>query len=211
MKEWKRDKGWSDLFIPEIKSILGVHLIGVASWEEDAKHNTDLVVLKMDGFRIGCRIRKEKYLRRWPNEFTIRTVRASGMKTELAKILDGWGDYFFYGFESKEGERLGAWLIGDLGIFRHWHRCQRLQGCSDPGLENGNKEPGGSKFRAFKVAEMPDGFIIARKPAAGSDLQADDRKKREEAARAFMRLGESSGQLPLFDSDGYGGRSDALG
>ena len=34
MTDWKTDKRWSDKFLPEIKSILGMRLIGEASVEE---------------------------------------------------------------------------------------------------------------------------------------------------------------------------------
>jgi len=50
---WQNDKGWSDQFMPDIKAVLGQHLLGEASMDEDAKHATDLVVLQMKNVRIG--------------------------------------------------------------------------------------------------------------------------------------------------------------
>ena len=118
MTDWKADKRWSDRFLPEIKAILGTHLIGEPPVEEDAERNTDLMVLKMEAVRIGCRIRRHKYLVAFGNEFTIRAGRPSGAKTELAKIVEGWGDYFFYGFSNAEHHELAAWFLGDLRVFR---------------------------------------------------------------------------------------------
>ena len=61
MANWENDKRWSDKFLPEIKMILGLHLIGEPPIEEDCERNTDLIVLKMEPVRIACRIRKYKY------------------------------------------------------------------------------------------------------------------------------------------------------
>jgi hypothetical protein len=110
VSRWQADKRWSDKFLRDIKRILGEHLIGEPPMEEDAERNTDLIVLRMDAVRIGCRVRKHKYRDSYQDEFTIRAGRPSGVKTELAKIIEGWGDYFFYGFsnEDETGLALGV-------------------------------------------------------------------------------------------------------
>jgi hypothetical protein len=69
------DKRWSDRFLPEIMGILGKHLISEPPVEEDAERNTDLMVLRLEAIRIGCRIRKHKYLDKYGDEFTIRAGR----------------------------------------------------------------------------------------------------------------------------------------
>lgn len=43
----------------EIKSVLGMRLIGEPPIEEDRERNTDLIVLKMEAVRVGCRIREQ--------------------------------------------------------------------------------------------------------------------------------------------------------
>ena len=53
MNNWKTDKRWSDRFLPEIKGIIGAHLITEPPFEEDAERNTDLMVLRLDAIRIG--------------------------------------------------------------------------------------------------------------------------------------------------------------
>ena len=50
--KWKEDHAWSGQFMPDIKSVLGQHLMGDASYEDDTKHATDLVVLRMKDLRI---------------------------------------------------------------------------------------------------------------------------------------------------------------
>ena len=101
MRAWQLDKRWADRFLPEIKRILGEHLIGEPPEEEDQEHNTDLMVLKMDAVRVACRVRRNQYIDRYGDEFTIRAGRPNGSKTELTKIVEGWGDYFFYGFSDE--------------------------------------------------------------------------------------------------------------
>jgi len=155
---WEDDKKWSDQFLPEIKSILGRYLISEPPIEEDQERNTDLMVLKMDAVRIGCRMRRIENLC-YANEFTIRAGRPSGIKTELAKIIEGWGNYFFYGF-GEEGV-LYKWTLADLNVFRLWF--------SEYVRDNKGKQPGTGKenhdrssgFLAFQWSDLPSEFIVS--------------------------------------------------
>ena len=163
MNQWQRDKKWADKFLPEIKSILGRYLIGEAPREEDAEHNTDLIVLKMDAVRIGCRMRKYDYLIMYGDEFTIRSGRPSGMKTELTKIIEGWGDYFFYGFSDADETQIARWTLADMKVFRLWYnrKLARAKSMSFPGIKKDNSD-GSSSFVAFRWADFPDDFIVSR-------------------------------------------------
>ena len=158
---WKIDKRWSDKFIPNIKPILGTHFIAEPPIEEDRDRNTDLIVLNMASIRFGCRIRRYSYYKYYGNEFTIRLARPSEQKTEFEKIIEGWGDYFFYGFSNKEETDLEDWFIGDLKIFR---------GCIHQLVKNGNNLrrinniDNSSEFLPFKKNDFPEDFIFAEKP-----------------------------------------------
>ena len=110
---WQEQKRWSDAYLPEIKQVLGLYLIGEAPREEDEERNTDLIVLRLDAVRIACRVRKHEYALRYPDEFTIRAGLPSGMKTELTKIVEGWGNYFLYGFATADESALCAWTLAD--------------------------------------------------------------------------------------------------
>lgn len=162
---WQGDKAWADKFLPEIKRILGEHLITQAPMEEDAEHNTDLIILKLDAIRIACRIRRYGYFEKYRDEFTIRSGRPNGCKTELAKIIEGWGDYFFYGFSNEDESGLLAWFLGDLRIFRLWgmRELARSKG-RFPGMEIPNND-GSSVFRSFYICSLPNEFIVAKKMA----------------------------------------------
>ena len=163
---WIKDKQRVDKFESEIKRILGEHLIGTADIVRDQTEATDLLVLELRPFRIGCRVRTFDYLLRYPNQFTVRADRPSGMPSEMTKIVDGWGDYIFYGFADETDLSLAAWIIGDLRIFRgtlvrksHLITNQFLQ-------RNGDQS---SRFYAWPLSEFPQEFIIARQHFFQSD------------------------------------------
>lgn len=159
MKGWEQDKRWSDRFLHEIKGYLGQSLIGEPPIEEDQQRNTDLVVLRMDAVRIGCRVRKFSQIG-YAHEFTIRSGRPSGVKTELTKIIEGWGDYFFYGFANEADTALCQWLIGDLKAFRIWYSRSLAKNQGKPPGSQQQNHDGSSSFYAFRWQAIP-GFVIA--------------------------------------------------
>jgi hypothetical protein len=160
---FEEDFDWQRQFAPEIKRILGSALIVAATPEEDLKHNTDFMVLELASVRVACRVRTNWYLhqRDWRNQFTIRSTRPSGVETELVKVLSGWGDFIFYGFADQDNTALAAWVLGNLKAFRSWHASQLWRGLP-AGIEcsNGDKS---SKFRAYRIADMPADFVVDRK------------------------------------------------
>lgn len=151
--------------IPQVAQAIAPYLIVEAPAEEDRRHNTDLIVLRLDAIRVACRIRDVKYLSQYGDEFTIRSRRPNGTETELAKILAGWGDYIFYGFASPDYQRLIAWFLGDLNIFRLWHhRYLRDNHGEIPGERVPNVD-GSSDFRAYRISDLPGDFIVHREEA----------------------------------------------
>ena len=160
VNDWERDKRWAGRFLPEVKRILGEHLIGEAPIEEDRKHNCDLIVLKLEAIRIACRIRQYKYLAEYGGEFTIRVGRPSGMKSELTKIIEGWGDFFFYGFGDEKANVLAGWHLLRLNEFRLWHAgyLQRNKG-EVPGKMRANFD--GTTFRVYRIADLPESVVMA--------------------------------------------------
>jgi len=159
---WQRDKRWSDLFIPEITPILGQYLIGPAPEEDDALRNSDLMVLKMDSVRIGCRIRRHCNIDLYGEEFTIRMSRPSENKTEFTKIIEGWGDYFFYGFSDKQESSLERYHLCDLKVFRL--AVMRMLVCGKNPWNIMHNHDGSSTFAVFKWSDFPDNFILTKYP-----------------------------------------------
>ena len=161
MQGWQQDKAWSDKFLDDIRSALGVHLFQEPPVKEDQQHNTDLIIFRSNDLRVGCRIRKHHYLK-FSDEITIRAGRPSGMKTEMTKIIEGWGDYFFYGFANKEETGLDKWIIGDLKAFRIWLFRTLYKNAGKIPAKKQNNTDGSSFFLAFKYEDIPN-FVIARK------------------------------------------------
>lgn len=147
--------------------------IMLAPPEEDMKRNTDLSFdLYAYRFRIGCRIRRCFYFcGQYKNEFTLRSHRFSGRKTELAKIVDGFGDLFFYGFAgvnvaasptaTPTPTTLRHWFLASLGVFRRWRLHEIARTGKEPGISKQNHDAS-SCFRVYSLTEMPPDFIIAR-------------------------------------------------
>lgn len=161
MTAWQTDKARSDIYLPTIKAIVGQIIIGEPPIEEDQERNTDLIVLRMAAVRIACRVRTHEYLGKYAGDFTIRASRPSGFKTELTKIIEGWGDYIFYGFAEQNGPGLAKWGIGDLKVFRLWFsRYIASHQGSVPGRLIPNHD-NSSDFRVFQWGDLPHDFIIA--------------------------------------------------
>jgi hypothetical protein len=159
-----RDKCFTRKLLRPIKRIIGEHLIHEAPPKEDYLHNTDLIVLKLGGGRIACRVRRHKYLARYGDQFTVRETRPSGLSSELTKIVEGWGDYVLYGFCNEAETDLSQWLLGDLDVFRLWFTRELVRGKGIvPGIQQTNGD-GSSTFRAFRVTDLPAAFFVARWP-----------------------------------------------
>ena len=102
MAVYQEDREWSDLFIPRIKELVGPHLLSISSFEEDTEQAADLVVLRGRNQTVACRVRRYGYADNYGYQFTVRSARESGAQTELAKIVNGWGDLFFYGHSTAD-------------------------------------------------------------------------------------------------------------
>lgn len=156
---WHNDKRWSDRFLPEIKAFLGQTFIGEASIEDDQRRNTDLITLTIKPLRFACRVRRYDAFQEYWMEFTLRNSRPFGAKTELEKVLEGWGDYLVYGFANQYENSLQQMFIGDLTIFRQWYTAE-IARRRIPGVVKDNFD-GSSSFRVFELRQLPPKFIVA--------------------------------------------------
>lgn len=151
---YRDDRQWADQFIPEIKRIVGPLLLEPAAFELDAKEATDLIVLRAHDMRIAARMRKHGYFDSYGNQFTIRCRRDSGAKTELFKIVNGWGDWMFYGHAAIEHGKIDHWMIVDLHAFRAGLIRNAMNGkkirCGQ--MPNGD----GTHFKWFDYVSFPE-------------------------------------------------------
>ncbi len=175
MSNHREDNAFTRNHYPSIKRALGEALLSEASVEDDILKATDMMpFLKFpaNGVRIGIRIRRRQYFQRYGDEFTIRSKRPiSGNKTELAKILEGFGDYIFYGFSADDGHQLYCWTVGCLDAFRRWHAGLNGSTCWQ-GQDNAD---GYSCFRAYKWADIP-GIVVAGSGLLVAEPTLDCRK-----------------------------------
>lgn len=153
------DFQWQRKLLPRMRAIVGEHLaVEEAPFEDDTERNTDLIVLaaKAGEIRVGCRVRSLSYRAKYGDQFTIRYSRPNGVPTELDKILNGWGDYFLYGFAERGGlfrvPRFVTWTLADLSVFRSFYRR---------GLGMHVHNPDGTEGRAFEWSWFPPEFVIA--------------------------------------------------
>lgn len=148
---------WAQKYVPLVSALIGPRLLEPATYEQDVGEATDLVVLRARDMRIAMRIRTPGFAERYPFDVTFRSQRDTGTKTELAKIIDGWGDWFFYGHAANDKE-LSRWWLCDLHVFRaalirnYNNFRQKLQQ-----IPNGD----GTHFVAVDVRELPKDFVIA--------------------------------------------------
>lgn len=147
------DRAFSDRMLPEIRRIVGPLLLNPAPLDLDISEATDLIVLRARDMRIAARVRKFGYFQDYGDQFTIRARRDSGAATELAKIVEGWGDWLFYGHADAGGTKIDHWMIVDLDAFRA--ALIRDATSRQKRLRYGNKDNGdGTYFKWFKVGSF---------------------------------------------------------
>ena len=119
-KSKRLDWQWADRHLQAVMDILkanAMHLLSVqvAPLEDDQQRATDLVITVLGG-DVAVRIRRTKYISRF-RDLTIRAWRASGAKTELQKIKEGFGRWYLYGW-SDDQDKLYDWMLVDCDVLR---------------------------------------------------------------------------------------------
>lgn len=146
------DFGWQEHHLEAVKRILGGVFFSVAPKEADQKFNTDLLVIQAGAQSIACRLRRgEYYLDKYPFDVTFRSSRPSGAETELSKMLRGFGDFMFYGFEVF-GE-IPRWVVLDLARVRAVVDFRSIPDCF----------AGDASFKAIDTREH-DACVFAHSP-----------------------------------------------
>ena len=117
--DYKTDREWSDRYLPRIKEIVAHHVITVSPFDIDTKEATDLILFGANPKRLACRLRRPGYSDKYPYDFTIRSDRLSGAKTEFEKIVNGHADLLFYGHAADDhSDMIARWFLIDLDAFR---------------------------------------------------------------------------------------------
>lgn len=160
------DRKWSDQYLQAIRYIVGPKLLVPSPMEVDMKEAADLIVLRARDMTVACRVRRPGYADRYPWQFTIRGHRDNGMRTELAKISEGWGDWMFYGHAAEDPGAIERWFLIDLHVWRAdiqrdaWRAAKRKPQRHSQSLQlipNGD----GTHFAAFDVRRFPPELVVA--------------------------------------------------
>ena len=151
MNVYRTNRRWSDQFLPDIKRIVGGHLLEAAPDPLDWHQATDLLMLDARDKLIAARVRRPGYSNAYPHQFTIRSSVPSGAETELSKIVNGKGDWLFYGHANAAQTTIESWYLIDLNAFRAGLIRKGAQG-----LAWGNKHNAdGTRFTWFDVRSFP--------------------------------------------------------
>ncbi len=145
---YNQNRSYSDGYMSSVKSILGQAIISESTFKQDTEEGFDLITPNTK--KIACRVRDYDRYKQYIQEFTIRSRSEYNKKTEIHKILEGYGDWMFYGF--TQGNDVKYWSIIDLDIFRSNHTTAHYK-------ENKNYD-GNTKFRAYKLGTFPPDIII---------------------------------------------------
>lgn len=160
---YKEQRSWSDKYLPQVKQILlsnARSLLNMreGTFREDTRESTDLKVLVVDGGTIAVRLRKPSCSFR---DLTIRAMHPRADTTEIHKIREGFGRWYFYGWVD-DNNIIAEWILVDLDLFR------------DSGMAAEEREyiinPDGTEFHSYSIAEVLP-LIVA------SELSADTRLK----------------------------------
>lgn len=150
---------WSDQFLPTVQKILGPYMLEPADERLDTKEATDLVIVQAKDKRIAVRVRGKAYTEKYGDEFTIRWHANVKGYSEYHKIISGYADWLFYGFEAQLGApEIDRWHLIDLHAFRY-HMSFNPDAVKWGIKGNGPNDP--SQLAWFKIDSFPkDPFIL---------------------------------------------------
>lgn len=152
------DRARADRVMSDVQILLRTEcgwITEIATEQLDQQNATDLVT--STGLHIAVRCRSYKFFERYSGEFTIRSHRINGTKTELAKITDGFGDVLHYGFLENVHHRYFRHI--DLAALRMMLKSVNLDEVSEE-IPNHDHS---TLFRAFKLKTFPPHFRIIMK------------------------------------------------
>lgn len=164
---YTEQRRWSDGYIPEIKRIVGPLLLTEAPELKDTREATDLIVITARSLDIACRVRRSQYFDDYPFEFTIRKEAQYGGKTELDKIISGFGHWMFYAFAADNDDPcmgFRAWYVIDLSKWREsmirFAEWNIKKNGPRPFIHSDQSNGDGTSLKAYTIPSFQDRGII---------------------------------------------------
>ena len=118
--------GWvfAELHMPAVRTALselpaGIFLdFATADAKRDMEQATDLV-LEVGGGTVAVRIRSKRYYNSKPKalDWSVR-FESGNARTEIHKLREGFGDFYFYGYSKDDAGELEDWWLIDLHTVR---------------------------------------------------------------------------------------------
>jgi hypothetical protein len=141
-----------------------------ATAHQDMREATDLkfAVITKGGadVDVAARVRRHRYWRdpRYREQFTIRCKAQFGGRTEIHKVLDGFGTFMLYGFECAAGpDRLVQFVVLDLDVFRDQVAAWVVDGrIPRDRYEKVPNPSDGTAGAAFRLADFPSRLVVCR-------------------------------------------------
>jgi len=130
----------------------------LSSEKEDTKYSFDMIFESK--LQISVRIRNNNYLNF--RDFTIRTHSWNGGKTEIDKLIIGYGQIYFYAWMTSDKQNIEHYILVDIDKIRN-----KL---ADNGTQLFNNDPTG--FKAYSI-----NFLTTNKAIIDSsfdDVDYDD-------------------------------------
>jgi hypothetical protein len=154
------DRNWADQYYLAIEKTIKkvadkIITFSIAPEQEDNTQATDYIITVEKG-TIACRVRRPNCGYR---DFTIRSNRKNGVKTEFAKIKEGFGRWYLYAW-AKDSNSFSEWWLLDLNALR----ASPLLNSERP--ETPNKD-GLTAFKAFSASELYLWDILIEKGGEG--------------------------------------------
>lgn len=168
MGTYQSDRTWADQFVDQTRAIIGRLLVQGATFMLDAKESTDLVVQSIqNGCRDGKPIKafatrlrrstafrgRSRYGAPWAFQFTIRSRRDTGAVTELAKLRQGFVDWYLYGH--VEQSTIRHWMVLDMDVFRAFADSPAIKTETVPNDD-------GTEGIAYDIRSFPDALCLAK-------------------------------------------------
>ncbi|KKK98229.1 hypothetical protein LCGC14_2644840 [marine sediment metagenome] len=154
--DYQVDRLWSDAHIEQVKTLVGPYLLEVSPFKVDTEQAADLLILQNKSIKVACRLRRPGFAERWGRQFTIRLRRTNQTKTELAKIIDGWADWLFYGHVNDEGY-IHLWWLLSLDVFR----AALIRDGDRIRCEQKPNKDGTTELMAYDIGSFPADLVIA--------------------------------------------------
>jgi len=155
MNDFEKQFEWQAQYAQQVVRIVAPYLITVADPEVDCKENGDFQISFPRNGTIGCRLRTPEYAK-YTGDVTFRSQSKNGGKTEISKIIEGYGDYFFYGHVDKADNIWHWYLLCFQSLRAMFMRKRKLLDREQ------RKNSDGTAFLVFSVEDELTDAIVAK-------------------------------------------------